>query len=42
MSSGQWTVLVLLLLLLAMEALRNPTVGGFFKGLVTPFKQSGG
>ncbi len=41
MSPGQWRVSVLLLLLLFMEALRSPTVGGFFKSLaVNPFKQA--
>jgi hypothetical protein len=39
MSDGQWRVFVLLLLLLFMEVLRNPNVGGFFKNLaVNPFK----
>jgi hypothetical protein len=41
MSNGQWRVFVLLLLLLFMEALRNPSVGGFFKTLAfNPFKQA--
>lgn len=39
MSNGQWTVFLLLLLLLAMEALRNPTVGNFLKQFpLNPFK----
>ncbi len=41
MTSGQWRVLVLELLLLFMEALRSPAMGGFFKGLaINPFKQA--
>lgn len=41
MSSGQWTVFVLLLLLLFLEGLRSPTVKAFFTGLaVNPFKQA--
>ena len=43
MTSGQWRVLVLILLLLFMEAVRDPNagVGGFFKALAfNPFKQA--
>lgn len=41
MSSGQWRVLVLLLVLLGLEAIRNPAVSGFFKALaVNPFRQA--
>lgn len=41
MSTGQWRVFVLLLLLLFMEALRDPNVGNFFKSLAfNPFKQA--
>jgi hypothetical protein len=36
MSSGQWRVLVLLLVLLALEAVKYPTVANFFKNIVTP------
>lgn len=39
MSDGQWRVLVLLLVLLALEVLRNQTVKAFLvKIFVTPFK----
>ena len=39
MSSGQWRVLVLLLVLLGLEALRNSTVKDLLvKSFVTPFK----
>lgn len=41
MSSGQWRVFVLLLILLFMEGLRSQAVGGFFKNVaVNPFKQA--
>lgn len=36
MSSGQWRVLVLLLVLLALEAVKYPAVANFFKGIITP------
>ncbi len=36
MSTGQWRVLVLLLVLLALEAIKYPAVSGFFKNIVTP------
>jgi hypothetical protein len=40
MSSGQWRVTILLLVLLGMELLRSQTVRGFFKAsLVNPLKQ---
>lgn len=40
MSSGQWRVLVLLLVLLGLEIIRSGPVQSFFKGVfVTPFKQ---
>lgn len=39
MSSGQWRVLVLLLILLGLESLRNVPVKAFLvKVFVTPFK----
>lgn len=39
MSSGQWRVLVLLLVLLGLETLRNGQVKAFLvKVFVTPFK----
>ncbi len=42
MSSGQWRVTILLLLLLGMELLRSNAVSGFFKGaFVNPLKQGG-
>ncbi len=41
MSTGQWRVFGLLLLLLGMEALKNPNVGSFFKTMAfNPFKQA--
>lgn len=41
MSSGQWRVFVLLLILLFMEALRSPAVAGFFSAIAfNPFKQA--
>lgn len=40
MSTGQWRVLVLLLVLLGMEILRSQAVSGFIKGLfVKPLQQ---
>lgn len=41
MSNGQWTVLMLIVLLLGMEMLANPAVGGFVKTWVaTPFRKA--
>jgi hypothetical protein len=41
MTSGQWRVFILELVLLFLEALRNPNVGNFFKMLAfNPFKQA--
>lgn len=41
MSDGQWAVLVLIVLLLGMEMLAKPAVGGFVKTWVaTPFKKA--
>lgn len=41
MSSGQWRVFGLLLLLLGMEALRDKNIGSFFANLAfNPFKQA--
>jgi hypothetical protein len=41
MTEGQWRVLVLLLVLLGMEMLRNPNVASFFQTLAfNPFKQA--
>lgn len=41
MSTGQWRVFGLLLLLLFMEALRDPNIGQFFKTLAfNPFQQA--
>lgn len=41
MSSGQWRVFVLLLVLLFMEALRQPNVAAFFQTLAfNPFRQA--
>lgn len=41
MSTGQWRVFGLLLLLLGLEALKNPNIQSFFKALiVTPFQQA--
>lgn len=40
MSTGQWRVFVLLLVLLGMELLRSQAVSGFFKGVfVNPLTQ---
>lgn len=42
MSSGQWRVFVLLLVLLILEILRSQSVQGFFKGLlINPLTQGG-
>lgn len=41
MTDGQWRVLGLLAFLLALEAMRNPSVKGFFTGIVGMFKVSG-
>lgn len=42
MSSGQWRVFVLLLVLLGMEILRSEGVRGFVKGVfVNPLTQGG-
>lgn len=41
MSTGQWRVFGLLLLLLFMEVLKNPGVGSFFSTLAfNPFRQA--
>lgn len=41
MSTGQWRVFGLLLLLLFMEVLKNPNVGSFFSTLAfNPFRQA--
>lgn len=41
MSNGQWRVFGLLLLLLFMEAIRDPNVNNFFKNMTfNPFKQA--
>lgn len=42
MTAGQYRVLVLLLLLLGMEAIANPTILGGFKGLAGGFWNLGG
>jgi hypothetical protein len=40
MSDGQWRVVVLLIVLLGLEILRNTTVRAFLRGIfVTPFKK---
>jgi len=41
MSTGQWRVFGLLIVLLFMEVLRDPNVGNFFKTLAfNPFRQA--
>ena len=41
MSTGQWRVFGLLLLLLGLEALKNPSIGNFFNTLAfNPFRQA--
>ena len=41
MSNGQWRVLGLLVLLLFMEAIKDPNVGNFFKSIAfNPFRQA--
>ncbi len=40
MNDDQWTVFILILLLLGLEVLRSQAVGGFVKGLLAPFKQA--
>jgi hypothetical protein len=41
MSNGQWRVFALLLLLLFMEAIRDPNIGSFFSKLAfNPFKRA--
>ena len=41
MSTGQWRVFGLLLLLLGLEVLKNPNVGSFFNTLAfNPFRQA--
>ena len=41
MSTGQWRVFGLIMLLLGLEVLRNPNVKAFMQALlVTPFQQA--
>jgi hypothetical protein len=41
MSTGQWRVFGLLIVLLFLEVLRDPNVGNFFKTLAfNPFRQA--
>lgn len=41
MEPGQWRVLVLILVLLGLEAIANPTVRGFFSPFISIVQRGG-